>query len=466
MLEKIREKFNIQAREGIKTLIKTSHWAAAFSVGLISVGFAEIFEFAQEHYFHWFQQHPYLLALSTPFFFVAATALVVFLAPAASGSGIPQVLKTLAMSRKSTKEAMNSDYVSLKTAGVKMLSATVGLLGGASIGREGPTIQISTSLFTWVGTKTKAVVNQADFHSYMVAGAAAGVSAAFNTPLAGIAFVIEELADGTFSKVRQTVLISVIIAGVTAQALLGNYLYFGYPSINTTVFAAIDDAIWVGLAGGVFGGILARMLAYPIWLDRLNLNWWQKSLFCGVVTAGIALATAGMTTGTGYEITKSFMNDPEKTLPLFYPFAKILATFFSYASGMAGGIFAPSLSIGAGLGSTMAQVAEFADLKVCGLLGMAAFFTGVVQAPITAVIIVMEMTDQHSLIIPLLLAAFIASGVARMIMPRSLYHFLAQQRFEAAQQMRLQSAFQKQMESLRRSTSSGKGDESKGNPGI
>jgi H+/Cl- antiporter ClcA len=110
---------------------------------------------------------------------------------------------------------------------------------------------------------------------------------------------------------------------------------------------------------------------------------------------------------------------------VLFPVFKLVTTVLSYLSGMAGGIFSPSLSIGAGIGISIAKVFHFSNFKTCALMGMVAFFSGVVQAPLTAVIIVTEMTDRHILILPFMVAAFIGQAIGRVIMPTPLYHFLA-----------------------------------------
>jgi len=122
------------------------------------------------------------------------------------------------------------------------------------------------------------------------------------------------------------------------------------------------------------------------------------------------------------------MNTDDSTFSFLFPIAKLFATAFSFLSGIAGGIFSPSLAIGAGLGANFATIFGFAQVKTCALLGMVSFFTGAIQAPLTAVIIVMEMSDIHELILPLMISAFVAQGVSKMIMPQSLYRFIAHHR--------------------------------------
>jgi len=121
------------------------------------------------------------------------------------------------------------------------------------------------------------------------------------------------------------------------------------------------------------------------------------------------------------------MDAPAASLPGYFFPAKFMATIISYLSGISGGIFSPCLSIGAGLGAALSPLFAGLDARACALLGMVAFFAGVVHAPLTAVIIIMEMTDQHLLILPFLAAAYIAQGASMLVMPTPLYRKLAEQ---------------------------------------
>jgi H+/Cl- antiporter ClcA len=315
-----------------------------------------------------------------------------------------------------------------------VFSVLVGIVGGASIGREGPTVQLAASTFACIGAQLKKILPEVDFQSYLTAGAAAGIAAAFNTPIAGITFALEEISEGMFGPFREMTILAVVIAGISAQAVLGNYFYFGRPFTATDatpgVLLLLFVALVLGLIGGLFGGLFSRALAFPNPL-RLPGAWWLKALVCGLVCSAIGLWTASDTSGSGYEITRKFFeirNDPSSLAEWNsgFPVLKFITTILSYLSGMAGGIFSPCLSIGAGLGFTFAKVFHCQYFKQCGLIGMTAFFSGAVQAPLTAVVIVMEMTDQHELVLALLVSAFIARAVGSILMPVPLYRFLAQ----------------------------------------
>jgi H+/Cl- antiporter ClcA len=234
---------------------------------------------------------------------------------------------------------------------------------------------------------------------------------------------LEEIAEATFSQFKRVVMLSVIVGGITAQALGGNYRYFGHPYIQEPSFPILPIAIIIGIGGGIFGGLFAKALSQPFKI--LPRSWWLRALVCGLACSALCLLSHGDTAGSGYETTRKFMDNPEGTLPLLFFPEKFVTTLFSYLSGMAGGIFSPCLSIGAGMGFTIGKISQIADLKACALIGMVAFFAGSVQAPLTAVVIIMEMTDQSMLIIPFMIAAFLAHGIGKLIMPTPLYRFLA-----------------------------------------
>ena len=261
-----------------------SLWIGAVLVGGAAVLYARVVSLAQGWFLTRFSANPYVVAAIAPFAFLMAAALVRKFAPDAKGSGIPQVLEAIEAGTNSpqTERPWKSPLVSLRTAAIKVVSSVVGILGGASIGREGPTVQIAASVFAAVGRKVRKYAPHVELPSYLTAGAAAGVAAAFNTPLAGITFAIEEVIDGALGSFRQAMMLAVIISGITAQALLGNYLYFGHPAVSTPDLRVIYQSILIGLVGGLFGGAFARVLAYPQ-VTRLPKHWAFRAFLCGVV---------------------------------------------------------------------------------------------------------------------------------------------------------------------------------------
>jgi chloride channel protein, CIC family len=410
-----------------RTFFQITIWTAAALVGGAAALFARLIEKTQKSYFTLFEGHPYLVTIATPLLFVAATLIVQRFGPEASGSGIPQVLEAIDNAHNSeiVVPPWRSPLVSIRTALVKIISSAVGILAGASIGREGPTVQIAATIFSSFGRLTRKILPQVDFQTFLTAGAAAGVAAAFNAPLAGITFAIEEITEGMLGHFREMIMLAVILSGIAAMAISGNYLYFGHPIVASSTYILVPETLIMGVLGGVTGGIFARLLAYPE-LVNLPPQPWKRALYCGILCAAVGLLSRGATAGSGYEITRKFLESSSiDQWPLFFGFEKFFTTVLSYLSGMAGGIFSPCLTIGAGLGFSVAKICHFANFKVCALLGMVAFFSGVIQAPLTAVIIIMEMTDEHILIIPFMVAAFLARRTGQIFMPIPLYRHIA-----------------------------------------
>jgi len=339
-------------------------------------------------------------------------------APDARGSGIPQVI---AASRDPMR-ALQS-LVSLRTAIVKFVVMPVGLLVGASAGREGPTVQIGATIMVYAHRLAGIPLRA----SVMIAGGAAGVSAAFNTPLAGVAFAIEELAAAYEQRMTLLVMAAVLIAGMVSLGVAGDYVYFGAVSSHLTLGPAIGLALLSGIVGGLWGGVFARAM---LWCSRSMHHWMvharaRPALFamlCGLIVAVVGMMT-GLTWGTGYTAARAMTEGAGA--PLWYAPAKFVTSLATAVSGLPGGIFAPSLSTGAGVGNLLRPLVPHQPAGAVVLLGMVAYFTGVVRAPLTAVIVVMETTASRGMLLPLLATALIADGAAQLVGRERLYHGLA-----------------------------------------
>jgi H+/Cl- antiporter ClcA len=327
--------------------------------------------------------------------------------------------------------------LSLRIAFGKFIVTLLGLCCGASIGREGPTVQIGAAIMHALGRKLRLPRLNLD-RALILAGGAAGVAAAFNTPLAGVVFAIEELSPSFEARTSGTVLTAVIIAGITTLALMGNYAYFGHTAVELDFGRGWLSVMLCGVGGGLSGGLFSAALiraahGLPGGFGRIARRW--PIVFvacCGVALAVIGIVSGGQTYGTGYAQARGLVEGTGAPGPWFIVL-KFLATAISYISGIPGGIFAPSLSIGAGLGAWLAAFIPSAPAGAVVLLGMVGYFSGVVQAPITATIIVMEMTDNQRLTIPLMATAFLAFGVSRLVCRRPIYGALAR-RFLQVQQ--------------------------------
>jgi H+/Cl- antiporter ClcA len=262
-----------------------------------------------------------------------------------------------------------------------------------------------------------------------VLNAAGGLAAAFNTPLAGIVFAIEELGRGSAVRWDRLVMSAVLGSGFIALALVGNNPYFHLNESILTLHAAWPAVAVCALVNGMFGGLFAKaLLAGPtMWVPARHRTWPERhpvltAAVCGVIVALLGLVANGSTYGTGYEQANAVLNG-HVVGSLLFGIAKLGATIFSYIAGLPGGIFTPSLAIGAGIGDNIAHLLPtLTDARLIGLLSMAAFLAAATQAPITATVIVMEMTRSQDATLMLLAVTLAASFVSRQFCPRPFYH--------------------------------------------
>jgi H+/Cl- antiporter ClcA len=298
---------------------------------------------------------------------------------------------------------------------------TAGLAVGASTGREGPTVQIGAAIMFLTGR-----ISPRRQQGLILAGSAAGIAGAFNTPLAGIVFAIEEMSRSFEMRTSGLIIGTVILAGMVPLTVFGNYIYFG-----TTHDVLHFGWGWlavpvIGVIGGICGGAFSRVLLLvtlgcPGRIGRfIKARPVAFAVICGMVVALCGLATGGAVNGTGYEAAREALHGRSE-LSFIYAPLKFLATVASAISGLPGGIFSPSLSVGAGLGADLSLLFPNVPIGVIVLLGMVAYFTGVVQAPITAFVIVMEMTDNNHMLLPLMACALIANAASKVMCKEGVY---------------------------------------------
>lgn len=393
----------------------------AVLVGLVALGFAFLADRAQELFSAFAHQSLWVALIAPPAGLALIAALTRSYAPKSRGSGVPQVI----MAAREPEQAATSGLVSLRTAAGKLVLAVAALGVGASAGREGPTVQIGAAMMAAMHRLFRVPMTP----GVIIAGGAAGVSAAFNTPLAGVAFAIEELAAAYEQRLTVLVMAAVMIAGLVSLGLAGDYYYFGVVHEALSLQAALMIGLLCGAVGGLCGGAFSRLLLIMSGsTGRVATAFKQRPIMlaavCGLIVALLGLGTHGATWGTGYEAAR-VMVEGEGGAPWFAP-AKLLATLATAASGVPGGIFAPSLATGAGIGDLLAALFPGEPRGPIVLLGMIAYFVGVVRAPLTGVVIVSEMTGAHGLILPLFIAAIVADAAGALVCRERLYIGLAQ----------------------------------------
>ncbi|HLI13091.1 MAG TPA: chloride channel protein [Alphaproteobacteria bacterium] len=390
-------------------------------VGGAAMGLAQLADLVQLEFRHLLALSRYAAFVVTPLGFAVAVYLTNRFFPNSQGSGIPQAIAA----RQFTDQAARRKLVSIRIAIGKLILTLLGLLCGASAGREGPTVQIGASIMFAVGR-----MSPSKQPGLILAGAAAGVAAAFNTPLAGIVFGIEEMSRAFEVRTSGLIIGGVIAAGLTSLALMGNYTYFGTTSAmlkSGTDWLAVPAC---GVVGGVMGGIFSRILiavarGLPGGVGRFfKRHPLILAPICGLGVALCGFASGDAIYGTGYVQARGLL-DGTGPLPWTFGILKMAATTLSSISGIPGGIFSPSLAVGAGFGANIAAFFPSAPAGAVVLLGMVSYFAGVVQAPITAFVIVTEMTNNHAMLVPLMAAAVIAYAASRLVCDEGVYHALA-----------------------------------------
>ena len=405
-------------------------WGGAILVGVVAAIFALAGDMGDHVFRSVFDDMPWLSLIITP----AGLMLIVWLTrrffAGAEGSGIPQTL--IAIEGRGGK-ALAEQLLSFRIAIGKVLLTVMGLFFGASIGREGPTVHLGAAIMYSLGRYVHLPARYLE-RGLIMTGGGAGIAAAFNTPIAGIIFAIEEMARSFDRRNSSMILIGVILAGMTAIYVhQDNYNYYGTSPVD------IDFSwVWLGVVVcGVIGGLLGGTFSFVLISGARKLRPVVQRHYllvaggCGLVIAVVGLLSGGHAFGTGYIEAKQIVSctgsvSCDAETGLMYPVYKIVATVASYLSGIPGGIFAPSLASGAGLGSDLARLFPPELASTIVILGMVGYFSGVVQTPITAFVIVMEMTDNQDLVLALMATSLIASGASKLVCRKPIYYALAE----------------------------------------
>jgi H+/Cl- antiporter ClcA len=400
---------------------------AAVVTGLISIIFGLGVVRASRIFQQVTAERPWLVFALCPVGFAVIVFLTRRVFPGAQGSGIPQATAALKM-----RDVADVDSVlSLRIAVGKFLLTLLGFLVGASIGKEGPTVQIGCAAMNICGRmglqRTHALQRV-----LILAGGAAGITCAFNAPIAGIVFAIEEMARSFDEEQSRAIILAAFASGVTLLIVLGYQPYFGVSRaglpLSWTWVLVPFCAVIGGLAGGLFAQILATPTRFmPGAVNRLALRSPVGfAALCGLLLAIIGFLSHGQVFDASYGQAREGLIGGVVLPPGFAPL-KYLATLVSYLSGIPGGIFAPSLAVGVGLGTEIAHVVPGLPVAAFAMVGMAGYFSGVVQAPLTATAIVIEMTSNPAMTVPVGVAAILGTLASRMICKEPVYAAMSHQ---------------------------------------
>jgi len=392
-------------------------WLGAIIVGLVIVMMTLLSEWAAQTYRILALQYPWFHFVIPPVGLGFTAWLTFRFFPGSERSGIPQV-KTALEFTDNLKQTCQ--LISLKIAVGKMFLPIIGLLSGASVGFGGPAVHVGASVMLSLGRVIKFPPHYLE-RGLILAGSAAGFAAMFSTPLAGIIFAIEEMGRTLEERISSLVLTAIIFSGVTAYALLNSYIYFEDESLIMPMGQSWFAIPLCGIIGGFLGGLFSKVTIFGSrLLKRTGISMVVIAIACGGIIATVNYFSNGATVGTGYQQTKAILHSAQ-SMEASYPFLKMLATCATFFSGIPSGIFVPSLATGAGVGVDLANWFPIAPMSVMILLSMTAYFSGMLQAPLTSFVIVMEMTSSHEIMIPLMATAFLASGTSKVIHSVPLY---------------------------------------------
>ena len=403
-------------------------WGGALLVGLAGVVLTWGSKLASVGTQAAYALSPWWMLVWTPLMFMLSLLIVQVCAPGAAGGGIAQTIATLERRGAFLRER----FLTFRVAVVKVLATLTGISAGGTFGYEGPIIQIGAALTHSLGRRL-GIHSENAIRTTILAGGAASVAAAFNTPLAGIVFAIEEMGRSFEPRASGIILTAVILAGLITMAAFGNYDYFGTTAIHFRALGGSQLAavLLTGVICGAFGALAARAMLAVSTGSRSRLLAWrgrQPMLFaavCGVLIALIGIATHGESFGTGYNEAHRIVTGNAQGLEWF-GIVKLFTMLVSQISGVTGGVLAPSLAIGAGFGYDIGRLLPEVHPQAMALLGMVGFFAGFSRSPLTGLVVVMEMTESPSMIVPLMVTALIASGVSRQFNRKSLYEAQAQ----------------------------------------
>ncbi len=395
--------------------------------GLCSVGFRWFINFG--HRIGWHRSDytvDYILSL--PFWWVIAVPtigglivglLVHTFAREAKGHGVPEVMEAV---------ALRGGRIRPRVVLVKMIASGLCIASGGAVGREGPIVQIGSAVGSTLGQWLK--IGQRELRTLVGCGAAAGIAGTFNAPVAGALFAVEIILGDFAVSHFAPIVISSVVATAVGRHMLGNVPAFQVPTYSLVHSSELLAHAILGLLAGVVAVLFVRCLyASEDLFDNVKVYPPAKTMFGGFLIGLIGLRFPHVF-GVGYEVIEDALSQNTAMIwqmLLALVAIKIVAVSITIGSGGSGGIFAPSLFIGAMLGGAFGQVvhsvwpADTAGTGAYALVGMAAVVGAATHGPITAILIIFELTGDYKIILPLMLASVLATGVARFLSPDSIY---------------------------------------------
>ncbi len=390
--------------------------------GFLLVAFVKVIDFCR---FFFFETIPSLLTWMGPYSLILIPAIggllvgpiVTYLASEAKGHGVPEVMKAVTLQGGRIRPVVVI---------AKAIASALAIGSGASVGREGPIVQIGSALGSNIGQAFK--LGESRVRNFVACGAAAGIAGVFNAPIAGVMFSLEVILRDFGARALSTVVVAAVSSSIISRIFLGESPAFVVPSYSLSspweIFLYLGLGILAAFTALAFMKVLYR---FEVLFDRWKFpDVWKPAL------GGLAVGAIGFffpqVLGSGLETIEKVLHGgmPWNLLALLVVL-KILATSLSLGSGTSGGVFAPALFIGAVMGGAFGHMVyqnmpfPVSAPGAYALVGMASVFSGAAHAPVTAILIVFEMTGDYRMILPIMVGVVAATSLAQWLQRESIY---------------------------------------------
>jgi chloride channel protein, CIC family len=344
--------------------------------------------------------------------------------PLARGSGIPQTRAAL---------FIHDGRISLRSVMGKFVTCAISLATGLPLGREGPAVYMGSGLASVIAQRLG--LSRLQVRALIPVGGAAALAAAFNTPIAAVLFALEEIVGDLHAPILGSAVLASATSWLVLHLVLGDNPLFHVPGYHLVSPAELGAYVVLGIVGGLSSVAFVKLL---LWMRARFAKLPRASLWIQPVAGGLTVGIFGFfvpqVLGVGYDQVERVLNgDVVLKVVIMLAVLKIICTSVAYASGNAGGIFGPSLFIGAMVGASVGAVAHLlfpgstAGPGAYALVGMGAAFAGIIRAPFTSVIMIFEVTRDYTIIVPLMIANLIAYYISQKLQKEPIYEALAHQ---------------------------------------
>lgn len=391
--------------------------AAVAAIVLFVIAFSKVFLWCEKTAKMTAAMYPLWHVVLAPVCFFLGAGLCWQFAPHAVGNGIHKI--RLALHKIDQTDAAVEPYMGGKLIVTKTFASWICALGGGALGREGPVVHLASALFWLFGRKMQRILPFIELRQWVVGGAAIGFAVAFQTPLAGLMFVIEELADDSLPRGR-----SLLLWLVLGACLLQGFIVPYAPIFSFNLMASewISQLPLLALTAVVCGA-LSALLHITSRKAQAHVQerypFWMVAPLCGLAVGGIGIWCGGQSFGGGVITLQHALQQPDASIHLPQFLGRLANTLLGAFSGNAGGLLGPSLALGAGVGSVIGEWFHLFDVRLLMMCGMAAFLSGLMAVPLTVTLLVFETTGHGSFILPFFIAAMLghlASTTVRKVL--------------------------------------------------